>query len=855
MGYITEKGRKNLPTYTGGNTIDKSLLYKYIVSPSCNVTATGFVCNFIALFLMSSYMRPVNDGQEPVDDSSFRWVHFISAFFIFFYVMMDNIDGKQARRTKTSSPLGELFDHGCDSFTVGLATSVVGLSVGLSFWEILFTFILSTIPFYLAHWEEYFTHQLILGMFNGPTEAEFIVILFCCISGVFGQQFWFQHVTIAENTFQLKELMFYVMCLSSLITSFQSIYSGCKKAIDMKISLITAFSQLLPFTSFLYLEFLWIIVSPQLFLDYPILHILTLTFIFSYLSCRCIVQRICSEDFRLFYKPLIFLVFSVANSIGLKYFGFGLMEEKFALFSLFTVSLVFISHFVVKIIGEMCNECLYLLLLLIKNGLVTNEDRQFKADVLVQDGKVVDIFPEGSNYKLPSNDIPVVDATDKLVIPGGIDPHTHLQLPFMGTVAVDDFDIGTQASISGGTTFIIDFVIPAKGQSLLEAYHQWRKWADEKVNHDYSLHVAVTWWSEQVAKEMEILVKDYGVNSFKVFMAYKNSFMVTDEEMYHIFQKCKELGVLAQVHAENGDLVHEGQKKMLKMGITGPEGHEMARPEECEAEATLRAITIANRVNTPVYIVHVMSKSAAHVIVNARKEGKRVFGEPIAAGLGVDGSHMFNCDWRHAAAFVMGPPLRPDPTTKDVLMDLLASGDLHCVGTDNCTFCEGQKAMGKDDFTKIPNGVNGIEDRMAIVWDKGVNSGKLTACDFVRVTSSTAAKIFNVYPRKGRIEIGADADIVLWDPKATKTISAKTHHQAVDFNIFEGMKVTGLAQTTIVAGKVVWNNDKLSTVKGSGKFVPRPPFGMVFDGIDTRDKVRNELLRKVERAPYQPPKN
>eukprot|EP01132_Coremiostelium_polycephalum_P005550 gene5550-6912_t len=490
------------------------------------------------------------------------------------------------------------------------------------------------------------------------------------------------------------------------------------------------------------------------------------------------------------------------------------------------------------------------------NEPVEPKPKKFKSvykeyDVLVENGIIKEI---GLDLEAPTiGQVRVIDATDKLVIPGGIDPHTHFQLPFMGTVAVDDFDIGTRAAISGGTTFVIDFVIPGKGQSLLAAYDQWRKWADEKVNHDYSLHVAVTWWSDQVAKEMEILVKERGVNSFKVFMAYKNSFMVTDEEMFHIFKKCKELGAIAQVHAENGDLVFEGQKKMLDLGITGPEGHEMARPEEVEAEATNRAITVANRVNTPVYIVHVMSKGAAKVIADARREGKRVFGEPIAAGLGVDGSHMWNHDWRHAAAFVMGPPLRPDPTTKHALMDYLVTGDLQCIGTDNCTFCADQKAMGKDDFTKIPNGVNGVEDRMSITWENGVNTGKLTACDFVRVTSSAAAKIFNVYPRKGRIDIGSDADIVLWDPKKSKTISASTHHHAVDFNIFEGIKVTGLASTTIVGGNVVWENDTLHTTKGTGKFVPRKPFGPVFDGIDVRDQTRNELLRKVDREPYTGP--
>eukprot|EP01112_Ceratiomyxa_fruticulosa_P021604 TRINITY_DN7666_c0_g1_i1.p1 TRINITY_DN7666_c0_g1~~TRINITY_DN7666_c0_g1_i1.p1 ORF type:complete len:498 (-),score=121.21 TRINITY_DN7666_c0_g1_i1:134-1627(-) len=487
--------------------------------------------------------------------------------------------------------------------------------------------------------------------------------------------------------------------------------------------------------------------------------------------------------------------------------------------------------------------------LLVQGGIVVNDDREWQADVFVEDGIIRNI---GSNLAIPE-DTKVVDASGKYVIPGGIDPHTHFQLPFMGTVAVDDFDIGSKAAIAGGTTFFIDFVIPAKGQSLIEAYHQWKAWATPKVHCDYGFHVAVTWWSPKVSEEMGILVKDYGVSSFKVFMAYKGAFMLGDEDMYHVFQRCKEIGALVQVHAENGDLVAEGQKKMLAMGITGPEGHELSRPEELEAEATNRAITIANRVNTPVYIVHVMSKGAANVISHHRKEGKRVFGEPIAAGLGCDGTHMWHKDWRHAAAYVMGPPLRPDPTTKFFLMDLLANGDLSCVGTDNCTFCADQKAMGKDDFTKIPNGVNGVEDRMAVVWDMGVNSGKLTPSDFVRVTSSNAARIFNVYPRKGRIDVGSDADIVIWDKNCEKTISAKTHHHAVDFNIFEGMKVKGAAVITIVNGNVVWEKEQLFTTKGSGRYVNRPPFGFTFLGIETRDKVRDELLRKVEREPYTGP--
>lgn len=480
-----------------------------------------------------------------------------------------------------------------------------------------------------------------------------------------------------------------------------------------------------------------------------------------------------------------------------------------------------------------------------------NADCEFVGDVYCENGKVVAVAPV-----LPSptdSETRVIDATGLFVMPGGIDTHTHCQLPFMGTVAVDDFDWGTRAAVAGGTTMLLDFVIPSKGQSLLEAYDQWRAWADEKVNCDYSFHVAVTWWSEQVAKEMEILTQEKGINSFKMFMAYKGVFQLTDEELFLSFSQCKKLGALAQVHAENGDLVHEGQKKMLEMGVTGPEGHTMSRPEDVEGEATNRAIVIANRVNTPIYIVHVMSKAAADAVIYHKRRNRIVFGEPIAAGLAVDGTHCWHNCWRHASAYVMGPPLRPDPTTKDYLMELLSTGDMSCVGTDNCTFNANQKAMGASDFTKIPNGVNGIEDRMSIVWEKGVMSGKLSRTQFVGVTSANAAKIFNIFPQKGHIGVGSDADIVIWDGNKTRTISAKTHHHAVDFNIFEGMTVRGVAEYTISRGVVVWEKGELKTKKGSGRFVPRKPFGSIFSTIPIRDQVRAANEVKVDREPYSGP--
>ncbi|CAE1319267.1 DPYS [Acanthosepion pharaonis] len=319
--------------------------------------------------------------------------------------------------------------------------------------------------------------------------------------------------------------------------------------------------------------------------------------------------------------------------------------------------------------------------LFIKGGRIVNDDQSIDADIYIEDGIIKQI---GNNLVIPGGSR-TIDARNMLVIPGGIDTHTHMQLPFMGTQAVDDFYSGTKAALAGGTTMIMDFVLDPRGHSLLDAYDKWRDWADAKVCCDYGLHVGVTWWSPHVAKEMEILVKDRDV------------FMLRDNELYESFKACKELGSLAMVHAENGSII-----------------------AEVEAEATHRAITIADQAGCPLYVVHVMSKSAANFVTQARRQGQIVFGEPIAASLGTDGTHYWNKCWRHAAGHVMSPPLRPDPTTPGYLMDLLANNDLQCTGTDNCTFNAEQKALGKDDFRRIPNGVNGVEDRMSVIWEKGV---------------------------------------------------------------------------------------------------------------------------------------
>ncbi|XP_050426031.1 dihydropyrimidinase isoform X2 [Adelges cooleyi] len=401
-------------------------------------------------------------------------------------------------------------------------------------------------------------------------------------------------------------------------------------------------------------------------------------------------------------------------------------------------------------------------------------------------------------------------------------------MEFMGAVSVDDFYQGTKAAIAGGTTMIIDFALSSKGESLMDTYQKYRTRATNKVCCDYGLHVCISSWSDQVRKEMEELSTRHGVNSFKMFMAYKGAFMLDDSELYNTFEACKELGALPMVHAENGNIIHENTKRLLKSGINGPDGHGLSRPEDVEAEAVNRACTLANQVGTPLYVVHVMSKSASEVLTKHRKNqlqrsGKtNIYGETLAAAVGTHwDSTKMKC-WHDAAAHVLSPPLREDPNTPSFLLEMLAKDNLQTTGSDNATFSSDQKAMGKGDFSKIPNGVNGVEDRMSVIWEKGVESGILDPCRFVAITSTNAAKIFNIFPRKGYIDVGSDADIVVWNPRAKRTISSKTHHQAVDYNIFEGIECHGVPEYVLVGGRVCLDEGHLKVVQGHGKYVSMP---------------------------------
>ncbi len=458
----------------------------------------------------------------------------------------------------------------------------------------------------------------------------------------------------------------------------------------------------------------------------------------------------------------------------------------------------------------------------IRGGTVVNADRQFRADVITQDGKIVAV---GESLPTPAG-ATVVDAGGQYIMPGGIDPHTHMQLPFMGTTTMDDFFTGTAAGMAGGNTTIIDFVIPDPQENILEAYKKWRGWA-EKAAGDYSFHVAITWWSEQVRKDMGTLVNEEGVNSFKHFMAYKNAIMCDDETLVNSFKRSLELGAMPTVHAENGELVYLLQQTVADMGIMGPEGHPLSRPPMVEGEAANRAIAIADVLNVPIYVVHVSCIEAAEAIARARARGQRVYGEVLAGHLVIDDSVYRDPDFATAAGYVMSPPFRPKGN-QEFLWRGLQSGNLHTTATDHCTFCAAQKAAGKDNFAKIPNGCGGVEERLAVIWDAGVNTGRLTPSEFVAITSANTAKLFNIYPQKGSVSVGADADLVVWDPQGSKTLSAKTQFSKGDFNIFEGRTVRGIPSHTVSQGKLVFVQGDLRAERGVGRYIKRPAFNANF---------------------------
>lgn len=453
----------------------------------------------------------------------------------------------------------------------------------------------------------------------------------------------------------------------------------------------------------------------------------------------------------------------------------------------------------------------------IRNGTIVTADLTCKADVLIENGRIAAI---GQGLTGDTT----LDATGCLVMPGGIDPHTHLEMPFMGTYSADDFDSGTRAALAGGTTMVVDFALPAPGQGLLDALRIWDN-KTARAHCDYSFHMAVTWWGEQVFDEMADIV-GRGITSFKHFMAYKGALMVNDEEMFASFTRVGDLGGVALVHAENGDVVAELSARLLAQGNTGPEAHAYSRPPQVEGEATNRAIMIADTAGVPLYVVHTSCEDSHEAIRRARQAGKRVWGEPLIQHLVLDDSEYANPDWDHAARRVMSPPFR-NRRHQDSLWAGLAAGSLSCVATDHCAFTTEQKRTGLGDFTKIPNGTGGLQDRMPVLWTEGVGTGRLTPNEFVAVTSTNIAKILGMYPRKGAVLVGSDADLVVWDPQAERTITATDQQSAIDYNVFEGRRVKGLPRYVLTRGHVAVTDGAMSSREGHGEFVAREPRGEV----------------------------
>jgi len=447
----------------------------------------------------------------------------------------------------------------------------------------------------------------------------------------------------------------------------------------------------------------------------------------------------------------------------------------------------------------------------IRNGTIVTHDLTYQADVRVESGLITEIGP---NLKGDTE----LDATGCYVMPGGIDPHTHLEMPFMGTYSADDFESGTRAALAGGTTMVVDFVLPGQGQGLMDAAKMWHN-KSTRAHCDYSYHMAITWWGEEVWRGMEDSVKA-GITSFKHFMAYKGALMVNDDELFASFQRAGDLGGLAMVHAENGDVVADLTARLLAAGNTGPEGHAYSRPPQVEGEATNRAIMIADMAGVPLYVVHVSCEDSHEAIRRARQQGKRVFGEPLIQHLTLDEGEYFHADWDHAARRVMSPPFR-NKAHQASLWAGLQSGSLSVVATDHCAFTTDQKRFGVGDFSKIPNGTGGLEDRLPMLWTKGVNTGRLTPNEFVALTSTNIAKILNCYPKKGAILVGADADLVVWDPSREKTITATAQQSAIDYNVFEGHKVKGLPRFTLTRGRVAVQDGEMRPQEGHGQFVAR----------------------------------
>ena len=458
---------------------------------------------------------------------------------------------------------------------------------------------------------------------------------------------------------------------------------------------------------------------------------------------------------------------------------------------------------------------------LIKNGRIITAVDDYLGDVFIENETVSLI---GKSLEMEADEI--IDASGKYLFHGGLDPHTHLDMPFGGTVSADDFETGTLAAAHGGTTTLIDFAIQTKGQSTLEALDTWHAKAEGKTAIDYGFHMIVTDLDDKRVHEMKMLADD-GVTSYKLFMAYPGVLYVDDGTIYRAMRAAGENGTVVCMHAENGIVIDEIVKEALADGKTEPKYHALTRPTRMEAEGVHRAIAIAEVAHVPVYIVHLSSSDALEQVMLARNRGVHAFAETCPQYLFLDHSY-YEQDGFEGAKYVMTPALR-EKWNQDELWKGLRFGDLQSISTDHCPFCfKDQKTLGVDDFSKIPNGGPGVENRMSLVFNGGVNTGRISLNKFVELTSTAAAKTFGLFPRKGTIAVGSDADIVVFDPNRKETISVNnqcTHHMRVDYNAYEGFEVTGFTETVLSRGKVIIKDCEYVGKKGDGHFLKRGLYG------------------------------
>jgi dihydropyrimidinase len=453
---------------------------------------------------------------------------------------------------------------------------------------------------------------------------------------------------------------------------------------------------------------------------------------------------------------------------------------------------------------------------LIKNGTIVTAVDQYKGDVLVEDEKIAVI---GVSLDIPAANVDaVIDAAGKYVLPGGIDVHTHMDMPFGGATSADDFETGTRAAAFGGTTTIVDFAIQYRGQTLHHAWETWAKKAEGKAVIDYGFHMIITELNDQVEGEMDALVRQ-GISSFKLFMAYPGVFMLDDATIFKALLRTGKNGGTICMHAENGGVIDVLVQRALAEGKTAPKYHALTRPARAEAEATHRAIALAEIADVPIYIVHLSAAEALEMVTEARDRGLPAFAETCPQYLFLSYDNYEEPDFG-GSKYVMSPPLR-DRAKQDQLWRGLAFNDLQCISTDHCPFCMKEKRLGENDFSKIPNGAPGVETRMSLVYDGGVRSGRISLNRFVELTSTSPAKIFGLFPRKGTIAPGSDADIVVFDPNRTITLAARTLHMNCDYNPYEGRQVTGATDTVLSRGRLVIENGAFVGRTGAGSFLKR----------------------------------